>query len=541
MSARGRGRDTKYNHTWKDEDDGTNNEKIGKWFYSLNNYQVKCKLCNKKFSIANKGLHAIKRHASQITHKKKSEKEKAKDSAPQEATNSGPSTSRDDSAATNSGPSSSLRNDDVSPENSSSIVTEKATLEKDILFAEGTWAATIAEHNISFLTSQHFSKNIPKMFHDSAIAAGFKCGKTKSNYIITDGISLDIQEKLQESLQNVPYSIMIDESNKQYGKKFLVVMVKFYDASRSNISTRFLDITECNQGSSDDITQHVVDVINKNNLSFDNLIQVMSDNPNVMRGIHTGVVKQITSKYASHLVDIGGCTLHHVSNAVKNSLPEPFNCEKIEELLQDASVFFKRHVQFAEKYEKIQEILNVEKHKILRYCEVRFLSVYIVVDRLIEQFSPFKYLFLNEIPKHHKEILQQPRVVRIITALKDKFTLPTLYFIKHALEIFQKYEKLFQRTDTTIHLLYDKQIDLFRTTLIYFCRLDEIEKCSFNNELLAFDYEKAANILPLKDFSIGRNTKRLVEKFSEDEAKMFLQAIKRFFTNICHQLKKIYH
>ena len=54
-------------------------------------------------------------------------------------------------------------------------------------------------------------------------------------------------------------------------------------------------VFECNKGSSDDITDSVVEMLNKNNLPFDNLIQVMSDNPNVMRGASTGVVAQITS------------------------------------------------------------------------------------------------------------------------------------------------------------------------------------------------------------------------------------------------------
>ena len=128
------------------------------------------------------------------------------------------------------------------------------------------------------------------MFIDSAIAAGFKSCRTKTNYVISDGIAVDLQEKLSQSLQNVPFLLMIDESNKQYGKKYLCAIVKFFDAAYNDVTARFLDIVVCNKGAADDITKHVVEIIRKNNLSFDNIIHVMTDNPNVMRGEFTVLV-----------------------------------------------------------------------------------------------------------------------------------------------------------------------------------------------------------------------------------------------------------
>ena len=62
---------TKFNDDWKDQDDGSNNEKIGKWFSNVNKHKVKCYICNKTFSIENKGIGAIRRHAAGPTHKNK--------------------------------------------------------------------------------------------------------------------------------------------------------------------------------------------------------------------------------------------------------------------------------------------------------------------------------------------------------------------------------------------------------------------------------------------------------------------------------------
>ena len=131
------------------------------------------------------------------------------------------------------------------------------------------------------------------------------------------------------------------------------------------------------------------------------------------------------------------------------------------------------------------------------------------MERTIEQYKAIENLFLNVIPKDHKKVAKQARVIRIRNALKNKYTLPTLHFILNALEMFQKYEKLFQRSETTIHLLYDKQVELFQTALMYFCPLNKIQDLKDANSLLSFEYDKPKNILPLNQFSFGREAKKI--------------------------------
>ena len=62
-------------------------------------------------------------------------------------------------------------------------------------------------------------------------------------------------------------------------KKFLCVMIKFYDENY-DITVRFLDLCVCNNGTSDELTKHV-DIIRKNNLSFENLIHLMTDHTKI--------------------------------------------------------------------------------------------------------------------------------------------------------------------------------------------------------------------------------------------------------------------
>ena len=306
---------SKYKTEWEQEID-ISGEKMSKWMSKIND-KVNCDLCNKEIYVGTLGITALKRHAEQKKHKKNVESMT--------------------SSSSHSDPSASISTSLPSTQTESRV--DNPTLTEQMRIAEAMWSSLVAEHDIAFLMSDHASKIFAKMFTDSAIAAGFKCCRTKTNYMLSDGIAVNVQEKLIQSLQKVPFSLMIDESNKQYGKKFLSVMVKFHDDTYNDVTVRFLDICVCNVGTSNYITNHV-DIIRKNNLCFDNLIHIMTDNPNVMRGLYSGVVTQIKLNHASHMVDIGGCSLHHISNAVKNSLPELYLCNEIEDFLQDVSAFF---------------------------------------------------------------------------------------------------------------------------------------------------------------------------------------------------------
>ena len=59
---------------------------------------------------------------------------------------------------------------------------DNSTITEQICSAEALWSSVVAEHDIAFLTNDHASKIFHKMFPDSPIAAGFKCGRTKTNY-----------------------------------------------------------------------------------------------------------------------------------------------------------------------------------------------------------------------------------------------------------------------------------------------------------------------------------------------------------------------
>ena len=355
--------DTKYSPEWEKLID-SRGVKFSEWLRKLDENNAFCGPCNQNISVSNTGKKAVIKHSNSKRHQKKT---------------------------ANYGENNADLNAEEPPINIEEEPTN--TLDESVCKAEVLWCAATAEHDISFLTSDHFKKLLPEMFPDSAIAAGMKCSRTKTMYTIRYGISVANVEKLREKLSKSIFSILIDESNKKYGEKFLCIMVKFYDEEKKMVQTKFLDLKKCNKSKSDDITKLVEESMVDNKLSYDNLIQIMSDNCNVMRGVHNGVVTQLKDKHAKHVIDIGGCSLHHISNACKHALKELFRFEELEEFVQDTSTFFSNHVHYVDKLKELQKALELEEHKILKYCSVRFLSIFPVVNRLLEQHSALDKLF----------------------------------------------------------------------------------------------------------------------------------------------------
>ena len=361
----------------------------------------------------------------------------------------------------------------------------------------------------------------PIMFNDSAIAAGYKCCRTKMRYIVTHGLSKTFKSLLDKKLTETVFSLQKDESNKMYGKKFLIMIVKFYDNELEKITTRFLELKVANKGNASSIVQAILGTFQQHDIPFTNMIQIMSDSPAVMRGKYQGVVTQFRNEHSPHIIDLGGCSLHHVSNAVRNATDKLYKAGDIEEFLQDICTFFNNHVEFAEEFDDLQQQLNIPQHCLIKYIVVRFLSIYPSVKRAIEQYDAIKILFLINIPKYHPKVAKQDRVVRIAKCLNSNIILPSLEFICFILEPFHKYELLFQRSDSTLHLVYNKQVELYRTTLMAYCKFNVIEKLSTDSELVNFDYKKKENHMDKSMITLGVKATKLIKNLTDFRKSIF--------------------
>lgn len=85
-------------------------------------------------------------------------------------------------------------------------------LKMQVSRAEIKIASFVAEHNISFLATDHLTELLKECFPDSNIAKNLAMKRTKSTAIIKNVIGLSHKESLAVTLRKTKFSVLTDES-----------------------------------------------------------------------------------------------------------------------------------------------------------------------------------------------------------------------------------------------------------------------------------------------------------------------------------------
>ena len=78
-----------------------------------------------------------------------------------------------------------------------------------------------------YLSSEHATQLLPKMFPDLIIAKKFSCSRTKCTAIVKETFAPNFTNSLLNSMVH-PFSIIIDESNNKIDKS-CIILVRFLD------------------------------------------------------------------------------------------------------------------------------------------------------------------------------------------------------------------------------------------------------------------------------------------------------------------------
>ena len=183
---------TEYSEKWEEAID-PNGVPYKMWCRRYNATSAWCKLCKKVLNVKVMGICALRQHASRISHKKHLGEKLGEENL------------------------QNVQNEQI--EESNDLEEYDDNIDTKVAKAEISWSLLCAEHDLSFLVNDHTTHMFPKMFSDSAIAAAYKCSRTKMRYTITHGVSQTFKSLLDKKLKETVFSLQIDESNKMYGKK----------------------------------------------------------------------------------------------------------------------------------------------------------------------------------------------------------------------------------------------------------------------------------------------------------------------------------
>lgn len=98
---------------------------------------------------------------------------------------------------------------------------------------------------------------------------------------------------------------------------------------------------------------------------------------------------------------------------------------------------------------EFQDFFNVERHKILKLSNTRWLVLHKCVVRLLDNWEVLKHYFIFAV---HEDKLQSAET--ILTYLNNNVVKAYLLFLKYSLNFFNSFNALFQSRKLLIHKLF---------------------------------------------------------------------------------------
>ncbi len=224
----------------------------------------------------------------------------------------------------------------------------------------------------------------------------------------------------------------------------------------------------------------------------DNLIGFAADGANSMLGEHHSLSSLLQADIP-HLF-VMKCICHSYALCASNAclkLPR-----SIEELARDIYSYFSCSPKRVGELEEFQKFVNVKPHKILHPSQTRWLSLHMVVSRLLEQYNALKLYFTSA-------VLDDKLVAAdtILQRLSNPTTKLYLLFLDFVLPVFNKVNKLMQSESTQIHVLYMSVASTLRTILSCYMKESYLSK----TPLKQLRFRDPNNFKPKEEMYLGVN------------------------------------
>jgi len=399
--------------------------------------------------------------------------------------------------------------------------------------------AFVAEKDLPFTVTSGLLELMKAAAKDKKALGEVKLQRRSASYKMVHGVAKTFTGALTESLKQTKFSLNIDESTTKSQKKVLAVLVSFFDEQKNEIVVEHLDSFEVVRADAKTIYDGIVNIFEKHSLPWRNLMSILMDSCNTMRGTKGGVETLIRTLKAPHLLDINRDSVHHAHNAAK-AFCAPFE-NWLERLFKDIHTDFHWSTDLREKLAEICDMVGIKFTIPERFLNHRFLSAYnLAADtlRLLDALTIFYVSFAKgddriKFDRYKQKVIRQKNVsgeslkkleeidlylkkkpmtvdgkerkVRIINRLfrgrlRTRLLLSIYVGVLHQLK---EYVMVFQRKDPHIHLLNDKQIELLKLYLGLFIKPECMPKCI--KQLKTMSVNDASLHLPPKSMFVGNS------------------------------------
>ncbi|KAL3182839.1 hypothetical protein MRX96_034476 [Rhipicephalus microplus] len=192
------------------------------------------------------------------------------------------------------------------------------------------------------------------------------------------GLSATFTPKLVAARQK--FSLLVDESTDKGTVKHLSLVARVMNAN-GDVVDAFLDLVPVSDGTAQSLFSSLKAVFTSTEIPYErNLIGFAADGANVMMGAHHSVASMLQAQIPGIFILKCIChSFHLCASYACKTLPRG-----VEDLARDVYNYFLSPKQTS-AYQEVQRLAEVKPHKLLHPSQTRWLSLQVVVTRLLEQ------------------------------------------------------------------------------------------------------------------------------------------------------------
>ncbi|KYM93750.1 hypothetical protein ALC62_15647 [Cyphomyrmex costatus] len=387
-------------------------------------------------------------------------------------------------------------------------------------------AAFFVEHNVAFYTADHLIPLLKKVCIKPEVVQDLSLARSKCSNIVKEVIAKRETEKLVENLQSRRFSILIDESTDITDTKIMCVLVQFLSTNKK-LKTQLLeliplDATDC---SASKLFKIFKEALEKKNIPLKNIVGMASDNASVMIGRKNSFFSHLQLEVPD--VVLLNCICHSSAIVASKACEElPKSCEN---LIRGIATYVSGSAKRCAILKEFQDFFEVEKNKILKLSNTRWLVLHKCVTRILDNWDVLTNFFILAV---HEDKLKSAET--ILSELNNITIKSYLLFLKFSLHFFNSFNAFFQSRKILVHKLFENSQQMIRQIAQNFMTLEALK------DIVNLDVENENNILSLDNIYVGSECENLLATLPLEEAQEIrVKCLKFYKTAVREMLKRL--
>jgi hypothetical protein len=400
---------------------------------------------------------------------------------------------------------------------------------ESVIEAEVKFGFFLAEHYLAFNIADHCSKLFPSLFHDSAIAKAFKCGRTKATAIVKV-LALEVMKDICGRLQQSQFfSLHTDETTDITVYQQCALMLRFYDEVEGCVRCIFFKLHPLQRADAESIFKAIdANFSSSGPICYSSLVGLGSDGANVMLGTRNSVLTRLKGKQPGLVSFHCNCHLAAlIANHASKVLPD---------FLEDVTIqiwyFFQKSPKRYRMFEGFQVFVDSKPHKLLKAGQTRWLSLEMCVNRLLEQYDALLSFFRSS----EERLIS---IQRITSSLEKPLTKLYLMFVSNALQVINAFNKLMQGEAPTVHFLLREVQAFVKKLFLRFMVPSVIQE----TQLSQINLLHSSLYLPLNEVLVGDKARRYLageNDLANSEKRVFYEVCREFWLSAAkYAVKKL--